>query len=277
MIENLEQSQIIFIVISMIVSAVPVGFMAGLFGIGGGLITVPVLFYIFNYVGLDQSFIMHLAVGTSFAIIIPTSISSVITHMKYKAVDFNVVKTFGIFVVAGVILGTVFAANLKTSGLILFFSIMTMIFSLFFLILKEKTNPIKRKINLFIKILSGFSSGFLSAPMGIGGGIINTPILKMFGYPINVAIGCSAAFGFLISLVGAIGFIISGKYLNIEAPLSLGFVNIPAFLIFVPITTLMAKIGAKTVHKVNKQIIGKLFGIFLLLVSLRLFFEYYSF
>ena len=277
MIENLDLNQIIFIISAMAISAVPVGFMAGLFGIGGGLITVPVLFYIFNSIGLDQSIIMHLAVGTSFAIIIPTSISSVITHMKYKAVDFNVVKTFGIFVVLGVILGTIFAANLKTSGLILFFSIMTMIFSIFFLISKEKNNPVKKKINLLIKFLSGFTSGFLSAPMGIGGGIINTPILKMFGYPINVAIGCSAAFGFLISLVGAFGFIISGKYLNIEAPLSFGFVNIPAFLIFVPITTLMAKIGAKTVHKFNKKIIGKLFGIFLLFVSLRLFFEYFTF
>ena len=154
---------------------------------------------------------------------------------------------------------------------------MTMIFALFFLISNEKPNPIKKKINLFIKFLSGFTSGFLSAPMGIGGGVINTPILRMFGYPINIAIGSSAALGFLISLVGALGFIISGKYLNIQAPLSLGFVNIPAFLIFVPITTFMAKVGAKTVHKVNKQIIGKLFGIFLLIVSLRLFFEYYSF
>ena len=277
MIENLDQNQIILIVLCMAISAVPVGFMAGLFGIGGGLITVPVLFYIFNLIGLDKSFIMHLAIGTSFAIIIPTSISSVVTHMKYKAVDFDVVKTFGVFVILGVVFGTVFASNLKTGGLILFFSIMTMIFSLFFLIAKEKPNPIKKKINLIIKILSGFTSGFLSAPMGIGGGIINTPILKMFGYPINIAIGCSAAFGFLISFMGAIGFIISGQYLDIDAPLSLGFVNIPAFLIFVPITTFMAKIGARTVHKVNKNIIGKLFGAFLFLVSLRLFFEYYTF
>ena len=277
MIENLEQNQIILIFIIMAVSAVPVGFMAGLFGIGGGLITVPVLFYIFNSIDLDQTFIMHLAVGTSFAIIIPTSISSIITHMKYRAVDFDVVKTFGIFVVIGVILGTIFAATLKTSGLILFFSIMTMIFSLFFLISKEKPNPIKKKINLFYKIIFGFTSGFLSAPMGIGGGIINTPILKMFGYSINIAIGSSAAVGFLISLVGAFGFMISGTYLSTNAPLSIGFVNIPAFLIFVPITTFMAKLGAKTVHKVNKELIGKLFGIFLFLVSLRLFFEYYSF
>ena len=261
----------------MTASAVIVGFIAGLFGIGGGLITVPVLFYIFGSVGLDQTFIMHLAVGTSFAIIIPTSIISTITHMKFKGVDFNIVKTFGTFVIIGVILGTAFAASLKTANLILFFSVVTMFIAIYFLIAKEKINPKVRKINLIYRIIYGFLSGFLSAPMGIGGGIINTPILKMFGYPINVAIGSSAAVGFLIALIGAIGFAASGSYLNINAPLSLGFVNIPAFLIFVPITTFMAKVGAKTVHKVNKQLIGKLFGIFLLIISCRLFFEYFSF
>tara|TARA_Y100000590_G_scaffold124501_1_gene142480 strand:- start:1561 stop:2394 length:834 start_codon:yes stop_codon:yes gene_type:complete len=276
MIENLEQHQIIFIIIIMAASAVPVGFMAGLFGIGGGLITVPVLFYIFNSIGLDQAFIMHLAVGTSFSIIIPTSIISTMTHMKYKAVNFIIVKTFGLFVILGVILGTIFAANLKTSNLILFFSIMTMFFAVIFLTSKEKINPKQKEINLFLRIILGFSSGFLSAPMGIGGGIINTPILKMFGYSINTAIGSSAAVGFLIALVGAIGFIITGSYLNIEAPLSIGFVNIPAFLIFVPITMFMAKIGAKTVHKVNRKLVGKLFGVFLLLVSCRLFYEYFT-
>ncbi len=276
MIENLDQNQIIFIIIAMAISAVPVGFMAGLFGIGGGLITVPVLFYIFNFVGLDQTFIMHLAVGTSFSIIIPTSIISTMTHMKYKAVDLKIVKTFGLFVVLGVIFGTLFAANLKTSNLILFFSVMTMFFSIIFLASKEKINPKQKEINLFFRIVLGFFSGFLSAPMGIGGGIINTPILKMFGYSINTAIGSSAAIGFLIALIGALGFIITGSYLNIEAPLSIGFVNIPAFLIFVPITMLMAKIGAKTVHKVNKKIVGKLFGVFLLIVSCRLFYEYFT-
>ena len=276
MIANLDQTQIIFIILIMAASAVPVGFMAGLFGIGGGLITVPVLFYIFNSIGLDQTFIMHLAVGTSFSIIIPTSIISTMTHMKYKAVDFKIVKTFGLFVIFGVILGALFAANLKTANLILFFSIMKMFFALIFLASKEKINPKQKKINLFFRIILGFSSGFLSAPMGIGGGIINTPILKMFGYSINKAIGSSAAIGFLIALVGAIGFIITGNYLNIEAPLSIGFVNLPAFFIFVPITMIMAKIGAKTVHKVNRQLVGKLFGFFLFFVSCRLFYEYFT-
>jgi len=276
MIENLEYNQIISIIIIMAVSAIPVGFMAGLFGIGGGLITVPVLFYLFNSIGLDQTFIMHLAVGTSFSIIIPTSIISTMTHMKYKAVDFKIVKTFGLFVILGVIIGTIFAANLKTASLILFFSIMTMFFAIIFLTSKEKIDPKQKEINLFFRVILGFFSGFLSAPMGIGGGIINTPIIKMFGYTINTAIGSSAAIGFLIALVGALGFIITGSYLNIDAPLSLGFVNIPAFLIFVPITMFMAKIGAKTVHKVNRKLVGKLFGIFLFFVSCRLFYEYFG-
>ena len=277
MIENLDQNQIIFILTVMAASAVVTGFMAGFFGIGGGLIMVPILFYIFSFAGIEQAFIMHLALGTSFSIIIPTSIISTMTHMKFKAVDFSIVKTFGAFVAIGVVFGTVFAVSLKTSSLVLFFSIMTMLFSLYFLTAKEKINPKPRKINLIYRVICGFLSGFLSAPMGIAGGVINTPVLKMFGYPIKVAIGCSAAVGFVIALIGTIGFAISGSYLNINVPLSLGFVNIPTFLIFVPITMFMAKIGAKTVHKFDKMLIGKLFGIYLFIVSCKLFYEYFSF
>ena len=277
MIENLDQNQIIFIVTLMSASAVVVGFMAGFFGIGGGLIMVPILFYIFSFVGIDQAFIMHLAIGTSFSIIIPTSIISTMTHMKFKAVDYTIVKTFGVFVAIGVVLGTIFAVSLKTSSLVLFFSIMTMFFAIYFLMAKEKINPAPREINLIYRVICGFLSGFLSAPMGIAGGVINTPVLKMFGYPIKVAIGSSAAVGFVIALIGAIGFAVSGSYLNVKVPLSLGFVNIPTFLIFVPITMFMAKIGAKTVHKFDKRLIGKLFGIYLFIVSCKLFYEYFSF
>ena len=277
MIENLDQNQIIFIVTLMAASAVVVGFMAGFFGIGGGLIMVPILFYIFSFTGIEQAFIMHLAIGTSFSIIVPTSIISTMTHMKFKAVDFSVVKTFGAFVAIGVVLGTIFAVSLKTSSLVLFFSIMTMFFAIYFLMAKEKINSAPREINLIYRVICGFLSGFLSAPMGIAGGVINTPILKMFGYQIKVAIGSSAAVGFLIALIGAIGFAVSGSYLNINVPLSLGFVNVPAFLIFVPITMFMAKIGAKTVHKFDKRLIGKLLGIYLLIISCKLFYEYFSF
>jgi len=277
LLESLDQNQIIFILIILTASAVVVGFMAGLFGIGGGLIMVPVLFYVFSYMSIEQTFVMHLALGTSFSIIIPTSIISTITHTKFKAVDFDVVRTFGIFVVIGVVFGTIFAVSLKTSSLVLLFSIMTMIFSIYFLMEKEKINPVKKQINLIYKLICGFLSGFLSAPMGIGGGVFNVPIFKMFGYPIKVAIGSSAAIGVLTALIGATGFAVSGSYLNTNIPLSLGFVNIPTFLIFVPITMFMAKIGAKTVHKFDKRIIGKLLGIYLFIISCKLFYEYFSF
>tara|TARA_B100000029_G_scaffold464385_1_gene498316 strand:+ start:2682 stop:3515 length:834 start_codon:yes stop_codon:yes gene_type:complete len=277
MIENLDQTQLIFILATMCLSATIVGFAAGFFGIGGGLIMVPVLYYIFSFVGIEKTFVMHLAIGTSFLIIVPNSIVSTITHMRFKAVDFNLVKTFGIFVIIGVIAGTIFSVSLKTSSLVLFFSIMTMIFAIYFLIQKEKIDPKPRTINLFYRIILGFLSGFLSAPMGIGGGVYNTPIFKIFGYPINVAIGSSAAIGFLISLIGALGYASSGSYFDTNVPLSLGFVNIPAFLIFVPITTFMAKIGAESVHKFNKNLVGKLFGIYLFIVSCRLFYEYLTF
>ena len=261
----------------MTVAAIPVGFVAGLFGVGGGLIIVPVLFYIFDSAGLDRSFIMHLAVGTSFAIIIPTSFISTLTHMKFKAVDFDIVRSFGVFVVFGVIIGTIFAVNLRTAYLILFFSVITMLFSFYFLVFKEKINPIQNKMHIKHKIILGSLSGFFTAPMGIGGGSINVPILKMFGYSIKRAIGSSAAIGFLVSVVGAISFAISGNYFDINVPLSFGFVNIPTFLIFIPITMLMAKIGARMVHQINKLIINRLFGIFLLIISCKLFFEYFSF
>ena len=140
----------------MALTAVPVGFVAGLFGIGGGLITVPFLYYIFGKLGIDPAYLMHLAVGTSFAIIIPTSTVSVLTHHKFKAVDFDIVKSYGIFVVLGVIVGTVFAASLKTKSLVLFFSIVILFLGIYLLLLKEKEKNIIIKIKLHLKIILGF-------------------------------------------------------------------------------------------------------------------------
>jgi len=260
----------------MLLTAFPVGFVAGLFGIGGGLITVPFLYYVFNSLGVDQQYLMHLAVGTSFAIIIPTSTVSVLTHHKFKAVDFEIVKNYGLFVVVGVVLGTIFAASLKTKTLILFFSIVILLLSIYLLLIKEKEKSIIIPIKLHLKIILGTIVGFISAPMGIGGAIMNVPILKFFGYSINKAIGSAAAIGFLISLFGAIGFLISGSYLKTNLPLSVGFLNIPAFLIFIPITTFMARIGARTVHKIDKNKISKIFGIFLLIVASKFLYEYFQ-
>ena len=255
----------------MALAAIPVGFVAGLFGIGGGLITVPFLYYIFGSLGINQEYLMHLAVGTSFAIIIPTSIVSVLTHHKFNAVDFEIVKSYGVYVVIGVILGTIFAASLKTKSLILFFSVVIFFLGIYLLLIKEKPNETIINMKLHFKIMLGFIVGFISAPMGIGGAVMNVPILKFFGYSINKAIGSAAAIGFLIAIFGATGFLITGKYLNTNIPLSIGFLNVPAFLIFVPITTIMARLGARTVHRIDKKKISMFFGIFLLIVAVNFY------
>ena len=258
----------------MALTAIPVGFVAGLFGIGGGLITVPFLYYIFGLLNIDPQYVMHLAVGTSFAIIIPTSIVSVLTHHKFNAVDFQIVKNYGVYVIMGVIIGTLFAASLKTKSLVLFFSIVILFLGIYLLLLKERKQNIIIEMKLHSKIIFGLIVGFISAVMGIGGAIMNVPILKFFGYSINKAIGSAAAIGFLIALFGATGFLFTGSYLKTNLPLSIGFLNIPAFLIFIPITTFMARIGAKTVHRIDKNKISKLFGIFLLVVATKFLFEY---
>ena len=276
MIETFGTNQIVFFLLIMVVTALFAGFFAGFFGIGGGIITVPCLFYIFGSVGIDKSFIMHLAVGTSFAIIVPTAIMSVFTHYKHKAVDFSVVKTYGIFVVIGVVIGSFFAASIHTKSLVLFFSIIIYLLALNLIFLKEKTK-IKLKFSLFQRTFLGFIVGFVSSLMGIGGAIMNVPLLKFVGYSINKAIGSAASIGFLISVFGCLGFLISGILLKTDIPLSTGFINIPAFLVFIPITIIMAKVGATAVHKIKREIIAKLFGFFLIIIASRFLYEYFNF
>ena len=275
MIENFGTNQILFFLLIMAVTALVAGFFAGFFGIGGGIITVPCLFYIFGAVGIDKSFIMHLAVGTSFAIIVPTAIMSVFTHYKHQAVDFGVLKTYGIFVVLGVIVGAFFAASMHTKSLVLFFSVIMYLLALNLIFLKDKTK-IKLKFTLLQRTFLGFIVGFVSSLMGIGGAIMNVPILKFVGYTINKAIGSAASIGFLISVFGCLGFLTSGILIKTDIPLSAGFINIPAFLIFIPITIMMAKVGATTVHKMKKEIIAKLFGIFLIIIASRFLYDYFN-
>ena len=261
----------------MVLTAFPVGFFAGFFGIGGGLITVPFLFFIFETLNLDRSYIMHLAVGTSFSIIIPTSLVSVLTHKKNKFVDINIIKSYGLFVIIGVLLGTIFAALMQTKSLVLFFSAVVYFLGTYLLLNSNKVQKAKKNFELLPRLFFGFVSGFVSAPMGIGGAVMNVPVLRYFGYPIKKAIGSAAAIGFIIALFGAIGFLISGSFLKANLPLSIGFINIPAFLIFVPITTFMARVGANSVNKIDKSKVQSLFGVFLYVVGTIFIYRYLSF
>ena len=261
----------------MIATAFPVGFFAGLFGIGGGLITVPFLFFIFEALDVDKNYLMHLAVGTSFAIIIPTSIISTKTHMEHNAVDFKMVKSFGIFIVLGVIAGTFLVVNLNTPTLILFFSIFAFMTGLFFIFLREQLVENPKKISDAVKNISGILIGFISVPLGIGGGSLMVPFMRTIGYDIRKSIGTAAATGFLIAVSGTITMVLGGKIIdNINTPYSLGYINLLGFIVFVPVTMIMARIGAKAVYKISKKILSKIFGTFLIIVSIRSFIEYLS-
>ena len=265
------------LLIVLALAAAVAGFMASLLGVGGGIIMVPALYYAFTVLDFDIVTRMHLSVGTSLAIIIPTSIISTKTHMEYDAVDFKMVKSFGIFILLGVISGTFLAVNLKTPALVLFFSIFAFIVGLFFIFVREKLMENPKKISDFVKKISGVLIGFISVPLGIGGGSLMVPFMRTFGYDIRTSIGTAAAVGFLIAVSGTVTMITGGKIIdNINTPFSIGYINLLGFVVFVPVTMIMARLGAKAVYKIDKRLLSKIFGTFLILVSIRSFIEYLS-
>ena len=273
--EILDLSEIINLLVVLSIAASVAGFMAGLLGVGGGIIMVPALYYAFTVLDFDIATRMHLSVGTSLAIIIPTSVISSKTHMEYDAVDFKLVKSFGIFIVLGVIGGTFLAVNLKTSTFVLFFSVMAFIVGLFFIFFREKVVENPKKIKDSIKNISGIIVGFISVLLGIGGGSLMVPFMRTFGYDIRKSIGTASAIGFLIALSGTITMITGGKIAaNINTPFSIGYINLLGFIVFVPVTMLMARVGAKAVYKLDKKLLSKIFGTFLIAVSIRSFIEY---
>ena len=275
--ETLDINEIINLLFVLSLAASVAGFMAGLLGVGGGIIIVPALYYAFTVLDFDIATRMHLSVGTSLAIIIPTSIISTKTHMEYDAVDFKLIKSFGIFILFGVIGGTFLAVNLKTPAFVLFFSIMAFIVGLFFIFFREQLLKNPKMISDSAKNISGVIIGFLSVLLGIGGGSLMVPFMRTFGYDIRRSIGTAAGVGFLIAVFGTITMITGGKIVdNINTPYSLGYVNLLGFLVFVPVTMIMARVGAKAVYKIDKNILSKIFGIFLIIVSIRSFFEYLS-
>ena len=169
------------------------------------------------------------------------------------------------------------AINLKTPALVLFFSIFAFNVGLFFIFVREKLMENPKKISDLIKNISGIIIGFISVPLGIGGGSLMVPFMRTFGYDIRKSIGTAAAVGFLIAASGTITMITGGKIIdNINTPFSVGYINLLGFMVFVPVTTIMARIGAKAVYKINKKLLSKIFGTFLIIVSIRSFFEYLS-
>ena len=222
------------------IAASVAGFMAGLLGVGGGIVMVPALYYAFTVLDFDILTRMHLSVGTSLAIIIPTSIISTKTHMEHNAVDFKMVKSFGVFILIGVVAGTFLAVNLKTSALVLFFSIFAFMVGLFFIFFRESLLENPKKISEIVKKISGTIIGIISVPLGIGGGSLMVPFMRTFGYDIRTSIGTAAAIGFLIAVSGTIMMITGGKIIdNVNTPYSIGYINMIGFIVFVPASLIL--------------------------------------
>lgn len=246
------------------------GLIAGLFGVGGGIIVVPVLFAIFKMMHVAPDIAIHMAVGTSLAVIIPTSIASFSTHAKHKAVDRKILKQWGSAVIVGSALGGYVANLLSGATLSLVFGV----FAVFIAMLMGFAPPHLRLAKQPPKgwkqrTLAGVI-GFISAVVGVGGGSMSVPTLVLCNVPIHRAIGTASAIGLLISLPATIVFMASQAPVGSLPPGSLGHVNLIAFALLAPITMLTAPLGARLAHRLHAKNLRRYFAIFLVLIAIKM-------
>ena len=275
-ISNIASGDLIFSISLLISTGLFAGFIAGLFGIGGGVVVVPVLYYIFTLAEIDESIRMHLSIGTSLANIIPISIISAFNHAKRKSVDFNFLKFIFLSVVLGVILGSVVISYLEGSNLILIYSILLMIVAMQFFFWKDKW----RLAIEFPKNIHGHAYGstigFLATLIGVGGGAMSIPILKLYNFEIHKAIGTAAGIGTIITIPGTIGFILAGISNEVSLSWSLGYVSLVGLLLITPLTMIGAPFGVRFAHHLSKGKLNFIFGLFLLIMSFIFFIEWIS-
>jgi uncharacterized membrane protein YfcA len=248
------------------------GVLAGLFGIGGGIVIVPVLEGALGILGVDPAIRMHVAVATSLATIVPTSIASARAHHRRKAVDIEIVRRWAIFVLLGSLLGTWIAAQLVSDTLATVFAILAFLVALKMIFvpnLRNLTDAVPG--GYWVTVIPAFI-GCASSMMGIGGGTFSVMTLTLFNTPIHRAVGTAALFGLVISVPGTLGFVINGWDDARLPPGSLGFVNLVGLALIAPTTVLAAPLGAKLAHHFSAQRLSLLFGLFLLIVAGRLAF-----
>lgn len=255
---------------SLGLTGVIAGVLAGLLGVGGGIVIVPVLFFLFQSFGVETSLAMMVAVGTSLATIIATSISSVRSHHKKGAVDWALLKRWTPGVVVGVVCGTGLAALLRGEILTILFGVLALSVALrmFF---SAKDSAVRDGLpGGPLEFFYAFVTGCLSVMVGIGGGSISVPILSAHNVPMRTAVASAAGIGLVIALPGAIGFMVSGYQTEGLPPFSLGFVNFLGFALIVPLTVLCAPLGAKIAHSVNPALLKKCFAVFLFITSIKM-------
>ncbi len=262
----------IILAVAMLAAGCVAGVLAGLFGIGGGIIIVPVLETVLSILEVDAAIRMHVAVATSLATIIPTSISSARAHHKRGAVDVAIVKRWSIYVFTGAILGAWIASQVHSRVLAIVFATLALLIALkmiFFPDARNLTEEIPRKY--WVPVIPTFI-GCVSSMMGIGGGTLSVTTLTLFNTPIHRAVGTAALFGLVISVPGTIAFIVTGFNDVRLPPGSFGYVNLIGLALIAPTTVLFAPLGAKLAHGISAKRLSMLFGLFLLIAAGRLAF-----
>lgn len=250
------------------------GFLAGLLGVGGGIILVPGLNLIFESVsgtfGFSKADLMHVCVGTSLAIIIPTGLSSALAHRRRGAVDMDIVKRLGFGIVTGVVLATMVANDLSGQALKMIFATAIFFLSLIMMMDHQKWKLGDELPKQPQTSIAGFVIGVLSALIGIGGATLSVPYMSMYGTPIHRAVGSASAMGLVISIPAALGFVYIGLGKEGLPPFSLGYINVLAFLCVIPTSVLMAPVGARVAHKVSVKRLKKFFALFMIIVALNM-------
>lgn len=247
------------------------GLLAGVFGIGGGAVLVPVFYQIFGYVGIDDAVRMHLAVGSSLAIIVPTSVRSFLAHRTRGAVDQDLLKGWMLAVPLGAILASVIAAYASSEALRAIFAGIALALALRMIFLHGRWQLGTELPGEPARFLVGTGIGVLSGLMGIGGGVLNNTFMTFYGRPIHQAVATSAGVGVLIALPGLFGYVWAGWGDPLLPPFSTGFINWIAVALIIPITFLVTPYGAQLAHAMSKRQLEIGFGVFLLFVSGRFF------
>ena len=252
------------------------GILAGLLGVGGGIVIVPALYFALNLTGMDPALTMKLAVGTSLATIVFTSHSSSLGHDRKCAIDTALLKLWAPSILVGVVIGSVLGGYVSGKVLIAVFAVVALAVSADMILRKGREDPEPKGFSKPVWAAFGVFAGGISAMMGIGGGTIGVPLLNFLGYDIRRAVGTSAAIGFLIGLPGAIIYAFSGLGREGLPPFSLGYVNLLAAAVIIPLTTTFSQLGVKLAHAIPRRALRLAFGAFLLLTSIRMFIDLFS-
>lgn len=263
-------------VIALLGAGLIAGLLAGLFGVGGGIVIVPVLFNMLPLIGVPAEHTMHLAVGTSLATIIPTAISSSRSHAKKGSVDFALLKVWGPVIFIGALIGAWVGGRAKSEMLVAIFAVIALLVAVHLATRKEGQHLREGLPGEPWRGLMGFLVGFISVMMGIGGGTLGVPTMTLCGIPIRRAVGTAAALGLIIAIPGTATFLWSGLGVPGLPPFSIGYVNVIAFVILVPMTILAAPLGAKLAHRLPPNWLRRAFSIFLLFTSARMFWSLFS-